>query len=392
MKGKSEFYKLLSRLFESCKIFMGSNKTFWTPKSESIAILDDLNCEYLVPLFRGKPYARINLDGKDICCAPIILLLTFLFFIVYRNLKLAYALAMIHRIRPAIVLSYIDNSRIFQMASSLRPSIRFLAVQNGNRLLNRDHAQGSPRIYLREFACIGKYEIDQYLNHGAYVEKFYPVGMLLDSYYREISPTSQKLKEFDICLVSQVRPGLMKQHTERMTSSILLAQFIKRFCLKHKKTLCVAMRMHPEKNLDLYKWEVEWYEKHIGAIATKFSNIPNSFNTYKLTDKSLVSVGMHSTSMREAFGRKNRILSCNFSDNPIYDFPVSGFWMLCTADYSKFESSMLYLLRLSDDDYNNFSSNARNYLTGYSSIMPTHQFLADIIEEALNPKVNNYYF
>jgi hypothetical protein len=193
-----------------------------------------------------------------------------------------------------------------------------------------------------------------------------------------------ELKEFDICLVSQVRPGLMRQHTERMTSSILLAQFIKRFCLEHKKTLCIAMRMHPEKNLELYKWELEWYEKHIGAIATNFSNIPNSFNTYKLTDRSKVSVGMHSTSMREAFGRKNRILSCNFSGNSNYDFPVSGFWMLCTADYSEFKSSMLYLLGLSDDDYNNFSSKARNYLTGYSSLAPTHQFLADIIEEAIS--------
>jgi surface carbohydrate biosynthesis protein len=391
MKDKSYFYNLPKKLFQSCKIFVASQKTFLTPKPVSIVILDDTNYEYLVPLIRDRPYSKINLDGKNICCAPFILLLTFLFFLIHRNLKLAYTLAMISLFKPTIVITYIDNSSIFQLASSLNPSIRFLAVQNGNRLLDRDHARGTHRIYLREFACIGNYEIDQYSNHGAYVEKFYPIGMLLDSYYREISSAPQKLKEFDICLVSQVRPGLMQQHTERMTSSILLAQFIKRFCLEHKKTLCIAMRMHPEKNLDLYKWELEWYDKHIGEIGSKFSNIPNSFNTYKLTDKSLISVGMHSTSMREAFGRKNRILSCNFSGNPCYDFPVSGFWMLCNANYSEFEASMLYLLGLSDDDYNNFSLDARNYLTGYSSYAPTHHFLADIIEKAIDLRENKQF-
>lgn len=371
------------KLLEAGRSFLSAKKYFVSPKPAPILVLDDLNHKFLVPLFRGASYATVNLDGKEIFCAPAIVLDTAWHLLRCRNLKVAYALALIRRIRPSIVVTYIDNNGVFQQAARLTPSIRFLAVQNGNRLLERDHPPGSPQIYLKEFACLGRYEIDQYTKHGAQVERFYPVGMLLDSYYRDTRPVPPRDKDFDVCIVSQVRPGLLERHTERMDSFVLLVQYVEQFCRSHDITVCVAMRMHPDRNAKLYHWERAWYEQYLGGAATLFPNTPNAFNTYDLTDRSRVSLGMHSTSMREAFGRGNRILSCNFSGNPVYSFPVDGPWALNVPGYEVFEKRLISLLELEDSVYKSISTDAVEYLMGYSPAMPTHEFLANLISDAV---------
>lgn len=379
----SKFASVGKKLLEAWRSFLRAKKLFVPPKSVPILVLDDLNHKFLVPLFRGTSYVTVNLDGKEVFCALPIVLGTVWNLFRCRNLKVAYALALIWRIRPSIVVTYIDNNGVFQQAARLTPSIRFLAIQNGNRLLERDHPPGSPQIYLKEFACLGRFEIDQYTKHGAQVEQFYPVGMLLDSYYRESCPTPPNAKDFDLCLVSQVRPGLLERHTERMDSFILLVQYVAQFCRSRKITACVAMRMHPDRNTKLYDWECDWYMQHLGGAATLYPNTPGAFNTYDLADRSRVSLGMHSTSMREAFGRGNRILSCNFSGNPVYSFPVDGPWALNTPGYELFETRLLYLLELEDVAYASISADAVAYLMGYSPAMPTHEFLANLISDAV---------
>ncbi len=371
------------RLIEAWTYCVKAKKFFALPKPAPILVLDDGNHNLLVPLFRGTPYTLVNLTGKEICCALPIILDTVWNFFQCRRLKVAYALAMLRRIKPSIVVTYIDSNGVFQQVARITQSVRFLAVQNGNRLLERDNPPGSQQIYLKEFACLGKYEIDLYTRHGAIVERFYPVGMLLDSYYRKTNPIPPRDKDFDICVVSGVQPDLAERHTERMDSFIRLVQYVERFCNTHKKSVCVAMRRHPEQNAKLYDWELTWYQQYLGNVVKLYPNTPGAFNTYDLTDRSKVSLGMHSTAMREAFGRGNRILSCNFSGNPVYDFPVAGPWALDTPDYEVFEARLIYLLELNDADYRECSAEAVDYLTGYSSDMPPHEFLANIISDAV---------
>lgn len=383
----SRLVLISKRLLQIITGFIRAKKRYRLPQHTPILILDDVNYQFLVPLFRNQPYMRVDLTGKEIYCAPGFLWEVLCQWLSCHELKVAYVLALLKRNQPSIVVTYIDNSGIFQRVAQLisSPAMRFLAIQNGNRLLERDHPPGSPQIYLKEFACLGRYEIDQYTQHGAHVERFYPVGMLLDSYYRETHPTPPQHKDFDICLVSQVRPGLLERHTERMDSFILLAEYVKQFCQTYKKTVCVAMRMHPERNMKMYQWERAWYEQYLGKEAQLFPNTPNAFNTYELTDRSRVSVGMHSTSMREAFGRGNRILSCNFSGHPVYNFQFAGPWALNVADYQMFETQLKYLLELEDTIYTALSKEAISYLMGYSSEVPTHHFLANLIAEAIHP-------
>lgn len=353
------------------------------PQQAPIAVLDALNHQLLVPLFRGARYAVIDLDGKEIFCSPLVMMASIWHYLRCRSVKAAYAMAVLRWIKPAIVVTYIDNNHAFHQAARFSPGIRFLAIQNGGRLLDRDHPPGSPQIYLKEFACLGRYEIDQYTRHGAHVEKFYPVGTLNDAYYRDICPAPPRDKAFDLCLVSQVRLGMQQRFTERLDGFAMLVEFVGRFSKKHGKTLCVAMRMHPDRNAGLYEWERAWYQERLGSEAQLFGNKPGSYNTYSLADRSRVTLGMHSTAMREAFGRGDRIISCNFSGNPTYDFPVPGLWVLSTPDYAAFEARLLRLLEMSDAEYAAACGDAPSYLIGYDPQRPSLQFLGDLIAEAI---------
>jgi len=69
-----------------------------------------------------------------------------------------------------------------------------------------------------------------------------------------------------------------------------------------------------------------WFREQLGEGAEIFPNIKDEYTSYQLMDQSLVSIGMHSTVMREGFGRHNRILSCNLpaSLSIISQLTVSG--------------------------------------------------------------------
>lgn len=349
-----------------------------------IVVLHETNIEFLQPLFQGVPYKIIQPENLEVYITPSILKETIFYFTKIKNLRISYILALVKAMRPSIVITYIDNSYVFQQLTKHDDKIRFLAIQNGNRLLDRDNPPDKPKIFLKEFACIGRYEIDQYKMHGAQVRNFYPIGTLKDAFYRRGLVENSTKKIYDICLVSQIRPGLQKKYTERLESFNLIVSFVKKFSETYNLSVCVAMRTHPERNLDLYNWEDKWFRLTLGSKVVLYPNKLEEYTTYQLSDQSVITVGMHSTAMREAFGRRNRILSCNFSGNSTYDFQVDGPWALNVPDYSAFEERMLNLLNIEENDYARISNNAVSYLFGYDVKYPADKFLVDLISDAIS--------
>lgn len=363
--------------------FIKARKVWALPERTKIAVVETANYALLVPLFRGKPFFPVDLDGGEIYCAPPILIMTIGYWLRYRHLKMAYALALLHWVRPSVVVTYIDNSFTFQQLARVYRSARFIAIQNGHRLLSRDNPRGAQKIYHSEFVCLGQFEVDQYTKHGATVERFYPAGSLIDSYYRSSAHSSDVGTRFDLCLISQIRPGMETIYSERMTSFIMLAKHLKQFCQTHNKTLCVAMRRSPHTNQDVYEWERDWFRQHLGERCDLIPNDKEKFTSYQCMDASRVSIGMHSTMMREGFGRRNRILSCNFTGSSTYDFPAMGPWALNNPSYEVFEQRLLWLLNIPDDEYVLHCGKWPSYLLGYEDEMPTHVVVGNLIADAI---------
>ena len=380
-EGRKAVTRVLSRITGAIRTFVHARK-LWAPRPAKIAVLHGSPPSVLLPLFGEHRYEVVYLDGEAMYVDPRILLSTLRHAIQIRTLTAAYAIAVLERIKPAIVVTYIDNSAVFQMAAQRVRSARFLAIQNGGRLLERDHPVGrSPQIYLREFACLGRYDIDQFSRHGARVETYYPIGSLKDAYYRAGRvKDAGAAKSFDLCLVAQFKPGARVAFTEGFE---VLTAHLRRFCEAHHATLCVPLRGHPDADTPVYKLESEFFDSRLGGLAQRFPNVPGAYTSYRLVDESRVSIGMHTTVLREGFGRGNRILSCNYTGNSEYNFPVPGPWATDDPAYDVFEQRLLWLLRASDEEYTKACGDMPSYVLGYEDTMPTHVFLERLIADAV---------
>lgn len=357
--------------------------TFSSPARVPILVIDsgghDVS-DLLAPMFRNVPYAVIEPSQLVGYLTPSVLLRAIYYSLVSRSVVVGYVAALIQKMRPKIVITFVDNSALFQRVARLHRNRapRFLAIQNGVRIMVRDKP-----LYHSEFACLGQHDVDQHKSHGVPVNYYYPIGSLRDAYYRERQPRPPASKRFDLCLISQIKPQHYQTYPRTMQSLALLAQHLKRFCESHGTTLCIAARRHPDLNARLFEWEKSWFHEQIGTWAEVIPNAPGEFTSYALVDRSRVSLAQHTTLLYEGFGRGNRVMSCNFTGDAQYDFPVEGPWKFNKCDYESFETHLLQLLSMRDDEYSRLIGERQRYFIGYDATVPTHQFLQELIAEAV---------
>ncbi len=356
------------------------------PLSANIVVLDGdrESTKLLVPLFSGETF--VTIESKELfgVITPLLLLWGLWYLLRSKSLQTAYAAALLSLIKPRIVVTFIDNSLLFQrVASLLHGSMRFLAIQNGVRMLSRDNPLGSRPIFHSEFACLGERDIEEYRSHGAEVKYFYPIGSLKDSYFRATNPTPPKQKRFDLCLISQIKRQHYQHYPKTMESLELLAKHLRRFCEAHDTALCVAARRHPKGKGDLFDWESQWFRDHLGERAEVIPNEVAAFTSYALVDASRVSLALHTTLIHEGFGRGNRVLACNFTGDDRYSFPILGAWSLTDPSYEAFEKRLLNLLKMSDVEYLEQTGEWPSFLIGYRANCPTHVFLQQLFADAV---------
>ncbi len=352
-------------------------------KKCDIILFDQLHHQLLLPFLNGRSYTIVNPDCSVYPFSLKSIALVLLHLLHGMKLRVAIIIAAFKIIKPKLVITYVDNSGLFQDIASRYKSARFLAIQNGNRLLARDHVGKNSKIYHDIFLCIGPYEIEQFTAHGAVVNTYQPIGTLINFNYERTLSRHREKKRFKICLISQVRPGLEWRHNERMKGALKLADYLQRYAMEHNLFIVVAMRAHAERNIEHFNWERLWYETHLPA-GRLFQNNLDRYTSYRLSDISEITVGMHSTSVRESFGRGNKILSCNYTGAPVYNFPVDGIWSIKGDEgYSNFKDRIDKLLAMKEEDFTNISSKAVGYLYGRPIPNGTGALISHIVDSVL---------
>jgi hypothetical protein len=97
-------------------------------------------------------------------------------------------------------------------------------------------------------------------------------------------------------------------------------------------------------------------------------------------ENSKLSIGMMSSLLRENFVLSGKSLSCNFTNNKTWDFPIKGICSLNDLDFNKFEKRVLKILSMS---YKNYISNFKkkpNYLIYINKNKSTQDLLKKKIE------------
>lgn len=295
-------------------------------------------------------------------------------------------MSFIQQVKPSIVLTFIDNSSTFHQldANNKDDRIKFIAIQNGARKFNgpielvKKSTPDPKTVYHSNFFCFGEYDVDLYQKHGASVKNFYPCGSLIDSYSRSLT-YDNTIKTSDIYLVvndwSQApyeSPwGPFRQDYE------LLLKHLKKFQRRNGQTIVVNYR-----NVigsDEYEYEVKWFHKYLGTNVHYVDRNGKDFQSYSIADHAKVVVGMHSTLLREFFGRGNKVLECNYGDLH-FDVLVEGMWQLKEKGYEIFEKRLLDLLVMGADDYKTLCGKYPSYFIGYDEAQPTHAVISSFIE------------
>ena len=66
--------------------------------------------------------------------------------------------------------------------------------------------------------------------------------------------------------------------------------------------------------------------------------------------------------LREKLASGGKILSCNFTNLNVYDFPINNFFSMKKNNYSLFEKKIQLVSKMSDKEFNKRLGNKKNYL------------------------------
>lgn len=389
------FEKFISRLRRSFIWGRNVGIRWGRLMSVQVVVFEIDNLDYLLPLCGKASVMPVDASGRTLYLSWEILFYFVKAYLRGVSMRAAYYAALIRAVSPAIVITYVDNSDLFyQVAHAGRRCARFLAIQNAARYdvleLPKKEAH---RIFLPEFACFGEYERDLYLRKEARVETFYPIGSLRESYFRryrksEGGGAGKERYDHDLCVVAEASPGWDRQYPGFEDAVGRIAQYAVRLAREQGLRMVIAGKRDVAPTLQRaavhsQDAEVLWYERYIGNEIPVTPRVRDQFTTYGLISRSRLSLAMVSTALREGMSRGDRVLFCNFSGNPLWDYCVDGIWTLKEDTYAAFSERVLRILALSDEEYAAQTREMSRYVMNNDDGRPTYTVLANLIADAV---------
>jgi surface carbohydrate biosynthesis protein len=297
-------------------------------------------------------------------------------------ITVAYFVAVLKTIRCRVVLTFTDNSRLYQNLMELLPEIHFIAVQNGMRWFYHYRDMG-PKINFQHLLTFGLFEKQLLESMGGTAQNCIPAGSLrlgaLDHHRLKSMPVI-----YDICFVSQLRKGLLqgKGEPNHLTSMTNLVQFLARFSQSRQLKLCVAMASREP-------WEREFFElqfknSKFQADVTFCENNEGGKSSYELACQSQVTFGYFSALLVEVFGLGRKVFFCNLGPNPAYDFPMDFDFALRRPGYELFEERLESLLSMNTDLFRSKYQSFYKYFLAQNEMNPPSNVARDLILNLLH--------
>ena len=138
----------------------------------------------------------------------------------------SYFAAVITVVNPRVLITTIDYSHQFYNVCKIlkKSGIRMIAVQRSTRESIQYLKKDLRKIYIPEYFCFGKNEIDLFKQMNVNVEKFKIVGSTsISNFYKNFQ--NEKKNNFDICLVAEY-PYYLKGSKEDLHSQKLIKGFL----------------------------------------------------------------------------------------------------------------------------------------------------------------------
>jgi hypothetical protein len=272
---------------------------------------------------------------------------------------------------------------LLEEVSKLVPQTEFISIQHGQELRRFpvDESMDLKRVTL---LCFGQWAAENFPRFGRREHKYIPIGALVNSLYLQARPARiQKTSELTIVSTIKDDEWWGAVVGQRRVGYEELVSFVGRYCVANSLTPLVALTIDRDMNQTIDESAIErrWFTDRLGGqiqfteptlifgglsgldehdIAPR--SVKERFSSYFASDQSVVTIGMSSTALWEAFGRGNRILAVNLTDNPIYDFPINGIWSMRQPSYEEFVARLNYIRRMTDSEWESLSKDSRELL------------------------------
>ncbi len=368
--------KLLYKLF---KLIFTRKIKFNNPERSDLLLFDDSGKDIFDNILYTKNYSilRVRYDRIKVIYITLDILILMIKNL-HPNLFTCYLISLIKIIKPKIIITAIDNSFKFsEIAKVLHKKIVFIAVQNASRhdfdrnkrlfeigSLKQDD---NKRFFLPNYYCFGDLEEEDCKKYNIKVFKFYKIGSLrLTQYLKYLKENKLKTNsyKYQVSLISEPSAGtdkLWKQvGVEKGCAKI--AKFTIKLCVRNNLSFTFIKKRQYE-NLSIL--EMKWYREFLDENEFNFlikNSTPvskTSFSSYKAIHQSEISIGIHSTLLREKLALKGKILACNFTPLQHYDFPIKGFCFLKDPSFEEFERRALKILKIDEKEYSTQINNAQ---------------------------------
>jgi hypothetical protein len=353
-------------------------KLLWSlPKNQSIVILDEGGSEYLIPSLGNTEYFIL----KKRSTIYLKYLLAAIFFDMQtkiRDLSYCYNARMIERLNPILIITYISNCPLYWRLDKGFKKGKFLTVQNSNHFINSppnlpkdyQHSFLEKTPYFTHLACISKYDVDYFSKMAIEVENYYPIGTVRASKY--MAGFSKKSKIFDFCIVTN--------SLNSRPENIKLWEYILKYIETHNVTACLALKRNSTEGC--FKAHIEGLEKFYASSKVKVIE-QNKDSTQNASDISKVTIGSHSTVLRQTFSRGNKIYPINFVHSAMSPpYHLLGYPLDPT--YDKFHSHLDYLLAMDQKVYSERYRELMKYLDIFSPENPPTKKLENLIKELVS--------
>ncbi len=269
-----------------------------------------------------------------------------------------------------------------------------------------DEKPGEPQYDY--YFSFGSVEADIFSQGGHTVSNFYPIGSLRAGIFREEYPVSKE-KEFDLCYISQLDPipsncaGLDEWTLEIFTSYYEVGKryfdIIAKYAEENNLNLCVAMRSPQNSAESAMEREYFRYQGH-----ANIEYIPQSrFSSYRAVQASKLCFTISSTLGYEALGLGERVIFAKDVE-VVKALVTQGTWTdnlvthrlpelqrLHSLDYSELSFKAMELLKMTNENYINYSKNARAYYMNYDDEQKPHEIIKSKIKELLATGLNDAY-
>lgn len=302
------------------------------------------------------------------------------------NLVRNYELATIEAFDPKVVISDIDNSFNFQWIARWARNIHVIATANSHR----DVSNFTEQLTMPSYHPASKYFYENYYGYGARdrdlfkfyghnIVNFFSVGPVRYGYYLSQKLCPEVPVDFDICLISQYEPSIMNQDgmPDIRMGITKLHEFVRKYALDNSIRLCIALRSNRE-------CEKKYFEAFFGSEVSIPDYGLRAMSSYRLIDRSRVTITLDSTAGREAFGACHKVLFANYSKNKSRSFFADGPWFDSSGTFEGFSAKIDALIGMPFIDYEIMTRTIRRQVMDFKFDAPAHKVVREAIEAALS--------